>query len=83
MATKDTRPAAMADSGSHPPWRWRWRWSLRPPANPACHLPGYGPAGGQGRAQALLDLLAAARAERARSRRGGTQRRVPPISKTL
>jgi len=56
MATKDTRPAVMADSGS-PPGPGA-DLLVHPP--PACHLPGYGPPGGHDRAQALLDLLAVA-----------------------
>jgi hypothetical protein len=55
MATKDTRPAVMADSGSPRPGS---RSLAHPP--PACHLPDYGPPAGHDRAQALLDLLAVA-----------------------
>jgi len=50
MATRDTHPAVMADSGSLLPG-----WALAPfsllPRQPACRLQGGGPAGEHGRAQ--------------------------------
>ena len=55
MATKDTRPAVMADSGCPGPGA---DLLAHPP--PAWHLPGYGPPGGHDHAQALPDLLAVA-----------------------
>jgi hypothetical protein len=71
MATKDTRPAAMADSGPHSGPALARR-SPRPPASPPATLPRYGPADGHGRSQALPDLIAVTRAERAGSRRDDT-----------
>jgi hypothetical protein len=58
MATNDTHPAVMADSGSPSGPALAPVSSLT--RQPACHLPGRDPAGGHHRVQPLLDLLAGA-----------------------
>jgi hypothetical protein len=57
----DTRPAVMADIGPQSGLTLAPVSSLT--RQPTCHLPGYGPDNGDGRVQAVLDLLAMARAE--------------------
>ncbi len=71
MATKDTHPAVMADSGSPSGPAWPWR---RSPRSPATRLPPPGPRRGRWArpCAAWLDLLAVAHAERAGSRRSDT-----------
>jgi len=74
MAATATRPVVMADSGSLPA-RPGPGAGLLVTRQPRLLPPGPRPgADWDGRAQALLDLLTAARAERPRSRRGDTRR---------